>query len=151
MSDEYTKIMVQTETTKEDVKTSYDWKVIVGSVSGIVILLVILNRIPKYVVVIKRKMSKKKKITPFDKDLESENSALCDTNSQLGMSFYRRIENFKNGIPKYKMTHARRGLAIVFNHENFNNNAQRNGTNIDKESIKVIDYYKFVLSLVLIG
>ena len=72
MSDEYTKIMVQTETTKEDVKTSYDWKVIVGSVSGIVILLVILNRIPKYVVVIKRKMSKKKKITPFDKDLERQ-------------------------------------------------------------------------------
>ena len=126
---------------------SYDLTVTLGSVIGyglgIVILLGILSGIPIYiVVVIKRKRSIKKKISPFDNDLESKTSMLCDANSQLGTSFYQRIENFKNGIPQYKMTHSRRSLAIVFNHENFNNNAPRNGTNIDKESIKVRDYYQ---------
>ena len=68
--------------------------------------------------------------SPFENDPESETSTLCDTNSQLGISFTQRIENFKNGIPIYKMNHPRRGLAIVFNHKNFNDNAQqRNGIN----------------------
>jgi hypothetical protein len=119
--------------------TSYDWTVgdIASLVIVIVIVLVILSCIPIYIVVIRRKSSKKKKITPFDNDPESETSTLCDTDSQFGMSFFQRIENFKNRIPEYKMDHPRRGLAIVLNHKNFNNNAQqRNGTNIDRKKIK---------------
>ena len=118
---------------------SYDWKFIACLAIGISILLIIFTSIPIYIVVTRRKSSSKKIVLgpPFENDPESETSTLCDTNSQLGISFTQRIANFKNGIPIYKMNHPRRGLAIVFNHKNFNDNAQqRKGTNIDRKSIK---------------
>ena len=118
---------------------SYDWTVIACLVIGISIVLIFFTSIPIYIVVTRRKRSSKKIVlgSPFENQPESETSTLCDTNSQLGISFAQRIENFKNGIPIYKMNHPRRGLAIVFNHKIFNKHAQqRNGTNIDRESIK---------------
>ena len=122
------------ETTTEH--TSYDWTVM--DIIGIVILLIILIGIPTYIVIRRRKSSKEKKLlgSPYNSVPESETSTLCDTDSQFGMSFFQRIENFKNGIPEYKMDYPRRGLAIVFNHKDFNNNKQRNGTNIDRKKIK---------------
>ena len=101
--------------------------------------MIIFTSIPIYIVVNRRKSSSKKIVlgSPFENDSESETSTLCDTNSQLGISYIQRIENFKTGIPIYKMNQPRRGLAIVFNHKNFDNKSQqRNGTNIDRKSIK---------------
>jgi len=38
----------------------------------------------------------------------------------------------------YKMNHCKRGLAIIFNHEHFNqpNLSVRNGTNVDAENLR---------------
>ena len=122
------------EYSQTTVHTSYDWTVIVCLVIGISILLIILSSISIHKVVTRRKSSKKVLLgSPFDNNPESESSTLCDTSTNS--SLFQGI-NFQNGIPKYKMTHPRRGLAIVFNHKIFNKHAQRNGTNIDRESIK---------------
>ena len=117
---------------------SYDWTVIVYLFVGIFILVIIFTSIPVGCIFVIRRQNSKKipPGSPYNSNPESETSTLFDTDSQFGMSFLQRIENFKNGIPKYKMDYPRRGLAIVFNHKNFNSNTQRNGTNIDRKSIK---------------
>ena len=129
ITDEYSKTVVH----------SYDWTVIVYLFFGILILVIILTSIPVGCIFVIRRQSSKKILSgsPYNSNPESETSTLCDTDSQFGMSFFQRIENFKNRIPNYKMNYPRRGLAIVFNHKNFDNKSQqRNGTNIDRKSIK---------------
>ena len=70
--------------------------------------------------------------TMVNSSTQNENSTMV--NPSIQSSSFQRIENFQK-IPKYKMSHPRRGLAIVFNHKIFDKLTQRNGTNIDRESI----------------
>jgi caspase-like apoptosis-related cysteine protease len=38
--------------------------------------------------------------------------------------------------PFYNMNHKRRGIAIIFNHEEFDNHPRGNGTNVDLDSLE---------------
>ena len=63
-------------------------------------------------------------------EILSEETTFVD--SHLGLRVLQRIENFKKGVPSYNMGHPRRGTAIIFNHEIFNDpDDKRTGKNIE--------------------
>ena len=71
------------------------------------------------------------KFVPFFLGSLSESEILSEetfVDSQLGLRVLQRIEHFKKGVPSYNMGHPRRGTAIIFNHEIFNDpDDKRNG------------------------
>ena len=71
-----------------------------------------------------------------ESEILSEGTTFID--SQLGKTALQRIENFKDNVPRYNMSHPKRGTAIIFNHETFFDPrlSKRNGTNIDRDRME---------------
>ena len=61
--------------------------------------------------------------------------------TKLGLTALQKIENFQDSAPSYNMSHRKRGTAIIFNHEIFDDStgplSKRTGTNIDRDSMEI--------------